>query len=124
MPRPRLFVPCAADELAVALERRQAGREPDHERDAQTGEILGAFVTVGIAVGRCLLADPEAEEHDSGRADIGEVVKGIAEEADRARQDRDPKLCETRQRQPGGGDADCPRRKATVAGLSGSDNVG
>jgi hypothetical protein len=82
----------AGHELAIALVSGQRGREPDDEGNAEAGQILGSLVAVGVALGRWLLAHPEAEEHDRRSAHVRKVMDRIAEKTHRAGQDRDRQL--------------------------------
>lgn len=69
-----------AEELVDARGGCEPGPGPDHDRDADGGEVLRAFVAVELTLSRGLAGDPEADEYGQVGGHVGNVVRRVAEQ--------------------------------------------
>lgn len=102
-----------------ALEAGDHGAAPDHQGHPDAGQVLGAFVAVGVALGRELARRAEADEHQGAGRDVGQVVQRIAEQRHRTRHHRDDQFDQPGQRQAGGADGDGPVGLPALTGVVG-----
>jgi hypothetical protein len=65
---------------------------PDHDGDADPGQVLSPLKPVRIAIAGRPLRQAEAEEYHGTGRDIGQVVDGVTEQPDRAGQNGQQQL--------------------------------
>jgi hypothetical protein len=52
------------DQLVHAFDAGEGCADPDHQGDAEAGEVLGSFQAVGVALAGAPAADPKADSAD------------------------------------------------------------
>ena len=89
---PRWLERSRVGEAPDALPRGDHRRRGDHEDDEQTREVLDAAEAVGEAPRRRPARQREGDPQRDGRERVGQVVHGVGEQRDRAREDHDHAL--------------------------------
>jgi hypothetical protein len=95
-------------ELVHTDHRGKHRARPDHQGDTQPGQVLGPLPAVGVAGAGRAFGETKPDEHHRRGAHVGEVVEGVAEQTDRAADQRHGELDQASQRQAGGGHGDRP----------------
>jgi hypothetical protein len=75
--------PAVLQQLADAFQAGEGGAGPDDDRDADAGQVLGAFESVGVLLGGRPAGQPEPEKHHRAGRDVGQVVDRVTQQPDR-----------------------------------------
>jgi hypothetical protein len=90
----------ARHQLVVRLPPGESGARPDGQQDNDAGKVLRPSVPGWVAGGGLLPGCPKSEVDAHRREDVPQVVKGVREQCDAARQHRDEQLEGTRREKP------------------------